>query len=133
MKEIDIRTRDEVGEALQAQASDGEVSCAQAFRIAGELGARPLDLGQIADEVGARFVRCQLGLFGYGPQKSIVEPAADVPAELEQALREGLILDHLPCAVAWAIASRFTIPKLHVSAAAERLGIRIAQCQLGGF
>jgi hypothetical protein len=133
MKEIDIRTRDEIGEALQAQASDGEISCAQAFAIAGELGARPLELGQVADDVGVRFVRCQLGLYGYGQQKSIVEPAASVPPEVEQALREGLVLGRLPCAVAWAIASRFAMPKLHVSAAAERLGIRIAQCQLGGF
>jgi hypothetical protein len=49
------------------------------------------------------------------------------------AIREWLILGRLPCAVAWAVAARFGIPKLHVANAAERLDVRIGQCQLGAF
>jgi len=80
-----------------------------------------------------RLARCQLGLFGYGEPKSVVTPAEAVAPELERAIQEGLILGRLPCAVAWAIAARFEMPKLHVANAAERLGVRIWECQLGAF
>jgi hypothetical protein len=93
----------------------------------------PLAVGKAADELGVRLARCQLGLFGYGEPRRIVEPAAEVSPELERAIREGLILDRLPCAVAWAIAARFGIPKPEVSNAAEKLEVRIGQCQLGAF
>jgi len=61
------------------------------------------------------------------------KPAEEVTPELEQAIREGLILGRLPCAVAWAIAARFKMPKLHVANAAEKLGVRVGQCQLSAF
>ncbi len=119
--------------AIRERASEGTLRCATAFRIAEELGVTPLAVGRAADVLEVRLVRCQLGLFGYGEQKSVVEPAEEVSPELERAIREGLILGRLPCAVAWAIAARFGMPKLHVTNGAEKLGIRIWQCQLGAF
>ncbi len=119
--------------AIQAHAREGKLPCAEAFRIAEELAVSPQAVGAAADTLNVRLIRCQLGLFGYGEQKSIVKPAAEVDPELEQAIREGLILERLPCAVAWAIAARFGLPRLHIANAAERLGIRIGQCQLGAF
>ena len=62
-----------------------------------------------------------MGLFGYGEQKSIVKPAEEVSPELEQAMRESLIMERLPCADAWAIATRFGMPKLHVANAVEKV------------
>ncbi|MCX7683158.1 MAG: hypothetical protein N2508_14525 [Anaerolineae bacterium] len=118
---------------VQERAVEGRLPCTEAFRIAEELDVSPRSVGAAADSAHVRLIRCQLGLFGYGEQKSIVTPAAEVSAELEQAIREGLILGRLPCAVAWAIAARFGIPRLHVANAAEKLGIRIGQCQLGAF
>jgi hypothetical protein len=122
-----------IAEAIRERVREGPLRCATAFAIARELGVTPLAVGQTANALDVRLARCQLGLFGHGEQKSIVEPAGEVPAELEQAIREGLILGRLPCAVAWAIAARFGTPKLHVANAAEALDIRIAQCQLGAF
>ena len=122
-----------VAAAVQELAQEGKLSCADAFRVARELGMAPSEVGKAADELGVRLARCQLGLFGYGEPRRIVEPAAEVSPELERAIREGLILDRLPCAVAWAIAARFGIPKLEVSNAAEKLAVRIGQCQLGAF
>ncbi len=119
--------------AVQERAEKGKLPCAVAFRIAEELGTTPLAVGRAADALGVRLVRCQLGLFGYGESKSVVEPANEVTPELEQAIQEGLILGRLPCPVAWAIAARFRMPKLHVVNAAEKLGIRVSQCQLGAF
>ena len=103
-----------IAAAIGQRAKNGELGCAEAFRIAEELGVAPLAVGQTANELDVRLARCQLGLFGHGPQKSITEAAAQVPSDLEQAIREGLILGRLPCAVAWAIAARFGMPKLHV-------------------
>jgi hypothetical protein len=122
-----------IAAAIREQSREGELPCAAVFRIAKELGLSPLAVGRTADEVEFRLVRCQLGLFGYGERKSVVEPAEDVAPALEQAIREGLILGRLPCAVAWAIAARFGMPKLHVANAAEKLGIRVGQCQIGAF
>ena len=119
--------------AVEGRAQDGRLRCAEAFRIAEELGVAPWVVGQAATVLEVRLTRCQLGLFGHGEQKSVVEPAEEVAPELEQAIREGLILGRLPCAVAWAIAARFGMPKLHVANAAEGLGVRLGQCQLGAF
>ena len=122
-----------VAAAVRERVREGTLRCAEAFRIAGELDATPAAVGEAADALDVRLTHCQLGLFGYGERKSVVEPAAEVAPEVEQAIREGLILDRLPCAVAWAIAARFQMPKLHVANATERLGVRIGQCQLGAF
>jgi hypothetical protein len=124
---------EQIAAAIRERAQDGKLRCAQAFRIAEELGVAPLAVGQAADDLNVRLTRCQLGLFGYDEQKRVAEPADEVSPELEQAIREGLILGRLPCAVAWAIAARFGMPKLHVANAAERLEIRLGQCQLGAF
>ena len=124
---------EQVAAAVRERAPEGTLRCAEAFRIAEELDATPAAVGEAADTLDVRLIHCQLGLFGYGERKSVVEPAAEVAPDLEQAIREGLILGRLPCAVAWAIAARFHLPKLHVANAAERLGVRIGQCQLGAF
>jgi len=70
---------------------------------------------------------------GYDGEEAIVRPAEDVSPELELAIREGLVVGRLPCAVAWALANRFDIRKLDVANTAEKLEIRIGQCQLGAF
>jgi hypothetical protein len=124
---------DRIAAAIREQTREGMLGCAAAFRIARELDVAPLAVGRTADTLEARLARCQLGLFGYGEQKSIVEPAGEVPPDMEQAIREGMILGRLPCAVAWAIAVRFAVPKRFVSNVAEKLGVRIGQCQLGAF
>jgi len=119
--------------AVRVRVQDGQLSCAQAFRLAGDLGVSPLVIGKAADMLDVHLARCQLGLFGYGDVQRMLEPAVEVSPGLGQAIREGLVLGRLPCAVAWAIARRFDIPKMQVANAAEKLGIRLAQCQLGAF
>lgn len=129
-----IKVSDErVRAAVQEKTTEGTLRCAAAFRIAEKLGVSPAVVGRTANELNVHLSRCQLGLFGYGDPKSVVTPAEEVSPELEQAIREGLILGRLPCPVAWAIASRFKMPKLHVSNAVEKLGVRIWECQLGAF
>ena len=124
---------DRIAVAIQEQVGEGMLRCAVAFHIAKELNVTPLAVGETADELDVRLSRCQLGLFGYGDQKSIVESAEQVSPELELAIREGLVEGRLPCAVIWDIATRFEMPKRHVANAVEKLEVRIRPCQLGAF
>jgi hypothetical protein len=123
----------QVCEQVRARAREDGLLCVDAFRIAEEFGLRPRQVGGAADQAGVRLSRCQLGCFGYGEPKSIIKAAETVAPELEQAMRDGLVLGRLPCPVAWALAARFGMPKLHIANAAEKLGIRISDCQLGSF
>ncbi len=122
-----------IEEALSERASRGELACAVAFEMAKELGLSPDAIGQAADLLELRLVKCQLGLFGYRPKRSIVKPAESVPSELERALLASLVNDRLPCKTAWEIAKQLGIHKMKVSAACDAMGIKIKPCQLGAF
>jgi len=122
-----------IADAVRERAQEGKLSCGAAFRIAENLKVNPMRVGEMADELDVRLYHCQLGLFGYDGEEAIVRPAEDVSPELELAIREGLVVGRLPCAVAWALANRFDIRKLDVANTAEKLEIRIGQCQLGAF
>jgi len=125
-------------EALRCHLNkEGGLSCAAAFRAAQELGLEPWAVGRAADLLDIRLVGCQLGLFGYGPKSEgrhkVVKPAEEVSPDLAAAIYAGLEGGRLSCQAAWSIASRMGIAKIEVSAAAERLGVRIGRCQLGAF
>lgn len=49
--------------------------------------------------------------------------------ELQAAALEG----RLDCASAMALADRLNLPRKHVGAMADQMGIRIKNCQLGCF
>ena len=85
------------------------------------------------DLLKIKLAKCQLGLFGYTPERVIVKPADKVSPELEYAIRGRLVDERLPCAQAWEIAEELSLKKMDVSCAAEALGIKIKPCQLGAF
>jgi hypothetical protein len=120
-------------DAILKQASEGKLPCALAFEVAKELGVLPEGVGEAADLLELRLIKCQIGLFGYRPEKSIVKPAASVSPELEKAILAGLVNDRLPCKTAWDIAKESGIQKMKVSSACDALGIKIGPCQLGAF
>jgi len=123
----------EVTESVMERARGGEIPCATAFTVAEDRRVSPAEVGLAIDCLEVSIVKCQLGLFGYGQQWSIVEPAADVSPELEAAIRRDLVEGRLPCATTWRIASDLDVPRMGVAAACEQLGIRICTCQLGAF
>jgi hypothetical protein len=120
-------------EAVRSRALQGGLPCSTAFEIAEELSVKPLDVGRSADLLDLRICRCQLGLFGYEPEKRIVKPLPSVDDELCKAIRAYLPEDRLPCAAAFNLAEKFKLAKLTVSSTCETLGIRIGSCQLGAF
>jgi hypothetical protein len=129
----DREVNPEIAEAVKKKSSDETISCAEAFKIAGDLNAQPDEIGFTMDFLETRIVKCQLGLFGHAPEKSIVKPAKNVPGELEEAIRERLVEGRLSCKAAWEIAEKAGIPKMGVSSACETLGVKINSCQLGSF
>ncbi len=129
----DSETDPRVIEALKQQASDGALPCAVAFKVASELDVTPGLVGKTADLLELRLSKCQMGLFGYEPDKRIVKPAEMVSEALGTCIQKGLADNRLSCEKAWGIAKESGLTKMAVSSACERLGIRINACQLGAF
>ncbi len=123
----------ELADALRAKSPDGRIGCAQAFDTARSTGRSPAVVGKALDDLEIRITRCQLGLFGYTPNKKVVEPAGEALPDIEKDVLAALVNNALPCGRAWEIASLHRTPKMTVSAVCERLGIKISPCQLGAF
>ena len=122
-----------LAQAVKDKVRDGTISCPAAFSIVETSGAEPAQVGQTLDLMEVRLVGCQLGLFGHNPEEKPVRPAESVSSELSARIKAGLKEGRLPCAAAWAIAEELKLPKMAVSSASEKLGIKIKPCQLGAF
>jgi hypothetical protein len=115
------------------RSKNNELPCAVAFKIAEDMEISADLVGITADLIDFRLTKCQLGLFGYQPEKKIVKPKSPVDPKLEPAIQEARVGDKLPCKDAWHIAFRFNIRKMAVSSACEALQVKIKPCQLGAF
>ena len=122
-----------IKEKMVAHAKGSELPCAGAFKLAEELNQPPAEIGKTADLLEFELVKCQLGLFGYKPEKKIVTPKSPVDPKLEDAIRNALVGGNLSCKQAWAIALNLGVSKMTVSAACEALNVKIKPCQLGAF
>ena len=116
---------------------ESNLPCPVAHYIAAELGVTPLQVGQMADELGIKISMCQLGLFGYAvkgrPAYRIRQPMENVPDDLEEAIRGAVVEGRIPCTALWRIAVEFDLSRLEMGNANERLGFKIKPCQLGCF
>ena len=59
--------------------------------------------------------------------------SGEVIAQSEDTIKSSLKEGYLPCLIAWKIAKEYNIPKIAVGEIADRLGIRVTNCQLGCF
>lgn len=124
---------DRIKDHLDRQAKNSELPCALAFKIADELNVSAAEVGKTADLMEIMLVKCQLGLFGYAPEKKIVKPQIPENQNLKSAIRDSLVDGTLSCERAWEIARSFDVPKMTVSAVCEQFKIKIKPCQLGAF
>ncbi len=129
----DRKVQPEIAEALKQKATKRKVSCAAAHKIAGDLNVPPAEVGFTIDTLEIRIIKCQMGLYGYHPEKRIVKPAETVTQSLEKAIRDALVNGKIECAAAWDIAKKFGIARMDVSSACETLKVKISSCQLGAF
>ncbi|HOD35234.1 MAG TPA: hypothetical protein PLR20_06545 [Syntrophales bacterium] len=129
----DRKVNPTVGEAVKKRAQKGEITCAIAFNIAEAVNVTPAEIGFTMDRLEVPIKKCQLGLFGYSPISRIIQKAETVSEELEGAIRKAMTDGRLSCEALWKIAKEFKIARIRVSAACEKLGIKISNCQLGAF
>lgn len=122
-----------LAEAIRRELRDGRMGCAAAERLAEQRSTALGRIGQHLDLLEIRIDRCQLGLFGYGAERKAVSPPDQVPVEWEKAIRGALVEGKLPCARAWELAKTLNQPRMALAAACEKLGVKIAACQLGAF
>jgi len=129
----DRKMDENIAEAVKKRISGGKISCAAAFKIVSDLKVPPAEVGFTIDSLEIPITKCQLGLFGYNPQKKFIKPADSIPSTLEEAIHQALVNSRLSCAAAWDIAERFGLGKMEVTSACEALGVKISSCQLGSF
>ena len=110
-----------------------KIPCAVAFEIAKTLQMSPETVGKTADLMNFKLIKCQLGLFGYQPQKKIVKFQDSIKVDVKDAVSDALVQGRLSCKRAWDIASRLNVSKMTVSGACEAMGVKIKDCQLGAF
>ncbi len=122
-----------LAERIEGACEDNTITCATAHKIADEQRVPPSEVGFTIDFLERRINKCQLGLFGYRPQRRIVKTAETVSDDLDKAIRDELADNRLSCDRAWNIADRMGISRMDVASACEKLNIKISQCQLGAF
>jgi len=129
----ELKLNPTIAEALKQAAAGDKIACASAFKVAGKLKVSPGEVGVTLDLLEIPVIKCQLGLFGYGPAKKGFIAAETVSPALEAAIRGSLVKGKLPCALAWELAVKLNITKREITSACEALKIKISSCQLGGF
>ncbi len=122
-----------IARAIEEKASEGGITCAAAHKIAEAFSLDPLEVGKSLDLMEIRIHKCQLGLFGYKPEKRIIKPAPHVPPALAERIHKAAPGGRIACRSVWEIAGQFDITRLEAAAACEALDLKIAPCQLGAF
>lgn len=123
----------EITNEIIKRSTTKEVTCAIAFEIVKDIQASPAEVGKTLDLVNYRLVKCQLGLFGYRPEKKIIKPQDTSNQDLKNAIRKAQDNGRIPCKSTWEIAARFNVGKMTVSSICEAMEIKIKPCQLGAF
>ncbi len=122
-----------ITKAVKGKMKNGRITCAAAHIISGDLGVSPTDVGLNMDLLECRLTKCQLGLFGYGPEKKLVKPADTLSPDLEEAIQSSIEDGRISCAATWNIADKLGISKQNMANACEKQGVKISPCQLGAF
>ncbi len=122
-----------ISEKLKTAAEDGQVSCSAAHRAAKDLEVSPAQIGIQTDLLELRISKCQLGLFGYSPEKKKLDPKLNISSQLHQTLDDASEDGRISCSRCWEIAKTLKCSKLELGSACELKSIRIKPCQLGAF
>ena len=129
----DKKVNQEIASAIEANSTENQISCAGAFKIVEDMGIKPAETGFTIDSLEISLTKCQLGLYGYGPERKAIKPMEEINRDLEEAIKDGLEEGRLSCKSAWGIAEKLNVAKMDVSSACETFKIKITACQLGAF
>lgn len=129
----DISIDPAVEAAVAANLVQNRISCSSAISIAEQLSATPMDVGVAIDLQEGRIVGCQLGLFGYGKRKKLLDAPGKTDKMVTAAIRDLSTDQRLSCEKAWQLATAHAVKRLEIARLCESMGIRICKCQLGAF
>lgn len=119
---------------LSGRSTEGHMTCQEAFAVARQTGCTPAAVGEALDAHRIRIRKCQLGLFGYEPDKKCIQPADEIIESLQKAIEDAVNPEgHLECRSAWRVAGELRLPRMSVAEACEALQVKICCCQLGAF
>jgi hypothetical protein len=127
--DTDRKLADEFAPAL----IEGKLSCRAAFTVAKKHNIAPRVVGRKADKLNVKIISCQLGCFRrkYAANAELGE--MQIAPGVEKAIRASTGNGRLPCKTAFDVAEKLKVSRQRVGAAAFKLNIRIADCQLGCF
>lgn len=91
-------------EHLLAEAKEGTITCVNALWIAEESGKGYQQTGIYLDLLEIRITECQLGLFGFMPEKRIVKKTEIIDPEMQQLIEKERKNGGVSCAFLLKIA-----------------------------
>jgi hypothetical protein len=137
--EFNMKKQEAVRTEIRSRLDEeGQLYCEAAHRIAEEVGVEPLAVGEQADGIGVRITRCQLGLFGYAPEKGmpgyrLVRKLDGPPEAAAAAVRKAADQGKIPCLTLWRLGEQHGRTRLDMGNIAETLELKVTPCQLGFF
>jgi hypothetical protein len=129
----ETRIDEPLADLIRQKAKENVITCAEAISIAETTGKSIKEVGMNLDLLEMRISACQMGLFGFTPEKRVVRAARIIDPDLRKAIEEKLQNGKLSCADSWEIADQRRISRMTVSETCEALQIKIKPCQLGAF
>ncbi len=129
LSDIEKNIKDEIFKKVM----ENRLPCASAFKISKDFDMSPSIIGAFLDKLDIRINKCQMGLFGYRPEKKIIKPLDSPADKLINAINNASSNGRLSCENAWNIADRLKLGRMTVSAGCETTSIKITHCQLGAF
>lgn len=129
----DTRIDEQIARLIAQKEKEHVITCVDAIAIAEETGKSIPEVGVALDLLETRISFCQMGLFGFSPDKRVVRAAETVAESLKKAIEAKLQNGKLSCLQCWMIAEELNLPRMVVSEACEAMKIKIKPCQLGAF
>lgn len=130
---VHTEVNENIKQEILSQTKNKGLPCAVAFVISEETGAPIAEVGKTADLIPVKLTKCQLGLFGYGPEKKRVNGNKAVEPDLKKRILGHVSQNRISCQIAWEIAASSGVPKIRVGDACEAMNVKIVPCQLGAF
>jgi hypothetical protein len=112
---------------------DGYLPCPAAWKIAKDFAVPRIAVGAVIDKLGARITDCQIGFFKVDKTPYLAPAPPEPSPELTAGLCELDAGGSLTCLAIFELARGLKTNPMRVSEAANILGLKIRNCQLGCF